>query len=57
MHGVSGVTGAGPLWNRIMLHLHERDEPRAVRTAARVRAHADLRDDRARADARLSDQS
>lgn len=27
MHGVSGVTGAGPLWNRVMLHLHERDEP------------------------------
>ncbi|MBV8116488.1 MAG: penicillin-binding protein 1C, partial [Candidatus Eremiobacteraeota bacterium] len=29
MRGVSGVTGAGPLWNRIMLHLHERDEPSA----------------------------
>jgi penicillin-binding protein 1C len=29
MHRVSGVTGAGPLWNRIMLHLHERDEPAA----------------------------
>jgi penicillin-binding protein 1C len=27
MHGVSGVTGAGPLWNRIMLHLHERADP------------------------------
>ena len=27
MRGVSGVTGAGPLWNRIMLHLHERDDP------------------------------
>jgi penicillin-binding protein 1C len=27
MRGVSGVTGAGPLWNRIMLHLHERAEP------------------------------
>lgn len=27
MQGVSGVTGAGPLWNRIMLHLHERREP------------------------------
>jgi penicillin-binding protein 1C len=25
MHGVSGVTGAGPLWNRIMLHLYERN--------------------------------
>ena len=29
MHGVTGVTGAGPLWNRIMLHLHERREPGA----------------------------
>jgi len=27
MRGVSGVTGAGPLWNRIMLHLHERTDP------------------------------
>ncbi|MGB8518536.1 MAG: penicillin-binding protein 1C [Candidatus Tumulicola sp.] len=27
MRGVSGVTGAGPLWNRIMLHLHERYDP------------------------------
>jgi penicillin-binding protein 1C len=27
MLGVSGVTGAGPLWSRIMLHLHERDDP------------------------------
>ncbi len=27
MHGVSGVSGAGPLWNRLMTHLHERDEP------------------------------
>lgn len=27
MRGVSGVTGAGPLWNRIMLHLHERRPP------------------------------
>ncbi len=27
MRGVSGVTGAGPLWNRIMLHLHERNDP------------------------------
>jgi penicillin-binding protein 1C len=23
MRGISGVTGAGPLWNRIMLHLYE----------------------------------
>jgi penicillin-binding protein 1C len=27
MRHVSGVTGAAPLWNRIMLHLHERREP------------------------------
>ncbi len=27
MHGISGVSGAGPLWNRMMLHLHEREEP------------------------------
>jgi penicillin-binding protein 1C len=27
MRGVSGVTGAGPLWNRIMLHLHEGRQP------------------------------
>ncbi len=27
MRGVSGVTGAAPIWSRIMLHLHERAEP------------------------------
>jgi penicillin-binding protein 1C len=27
MRDVSGVTGAGPLWNRIMLHLHENADP------------------------------
>lgn len=27
MRDVSGVTGAGPLWNRIMLHLHENRDP------------------------------
>jgi penicillin-binding protein 1C len=27
MQHVSGITGAGPLWNRIMLHLHEREDP------------------------------
>lgn len=27
MSRVAGVSGAGPLWNRIMLHLHERREP------------------------------
>jgi penicillin-binding protein 1C len=27
MKQVSGVTGAAPLWNRIMLHLHENREP------------------------------
>jgi penicillin-binding protein 1C len=34
MRGVSGVTGAGPLWNRIMLHLHEAREPRAFSAPA-----------------------
>jgi penicillin-binding protein 1C len=30
MRGISGVTGAGPLWSRIMLHLYERNvEPPA----------------------------
>jgi penicillin-binding protein 1C len=29
MRDISGVTGAGPLWSRIMLHLHEAKEPRA----------------------------
>ena len=27
MRQISGVTGAAPLWNRIMLHLHEDQEP------------------------------
>ncbi|MBE9146160.1 penicillin-binding protein 1C [Planktothrix mougeotii] len=27
MQNVSGVTGAAPLWNRIILHLHETKEP------------------------------
>jgi penicillin-binding protein 1C len=29
MQNVSGVTGAAPLWNRIVLHLHEHREPKA----------------------------
>ncbi|MEP1058541.1 MULTISPECIES: penicillin-binding protein 1C [Cyanophyceae] len=29
MRQVSGITGAAPLWNRIMLHLHEQREPSA----------------------------
>jgi len=29
MQRVSGVTGAAPLWQRIMLHLHEQQEPAA----------------------------
>ncbi|MGA7932941.1 MAG: penicillin-binding protein 1C [Kovacikia sp.] len=29
MQQVSGVMGAAPLWNRIMLHLHEQKEPQA----------------------------
>ncbi|MGZ3506055.1 MAG: penicillin-binding protein 1C [Vulcanimicrobiaceae bacterium] len=27
MRAIAGVSGAGPLWNRIMLHLYERREP------------------------------
>lgn len=27
MRGIAGVSGAGPLWNRIMLHLYEHREP------------------------------
>ncbi|WP_427162985.1 penicillin-binding protein 1C [Aliinostoc sp. HNIBRCY26] len=34
MRQVSGVTGAAPLWNRIMLHLHERQEPDAFPSPA-----------------------
>ena len=30
MHDVTGVTGAAPLWNRIMLHLHEHRDCRAI---------------------------
>ena len=38
MRDISGVTGAGPLWSRIMLHLHEAHEPRAfVRPRGYVR--------------------
>ena len=52
MQGVSGVTGAGPLWSRIMLHLHERDDPAPfARAAGYVRTqicattgHAPMRD-------------
>ncbi|PZV10088.1 MAG: penicillin-binding protein 1C [Leptolyngbya sp.] len=29
MQKVSGVMGAAPLWNRIMLHLHEQQEPKS----------------------------
>ena len=35
MRGVSGVTGAGPLWNRIMLHLYDR---KTIRRRSRRRA-------------------
>jgi penicillin-binding protein 1C len=40
MRGVSGVTGAGPLWNRIMLRLYERNRqaPRFPLPAGYVRA-------------------
>ena len=29
MRSISGVTGAAPLWNRIMLHLHEERDPQS----------------------------
>jgi penicillin-binding protein 1C len=34
MQKVSGVMGAAPLWNRIMLHLHEHQEPAAFEPPA-----------------------
>ena len=34
MRQVSGVMGAAPLWNRIMLHLHEHHEPGAFESPA-----------------------
>ncbi len=34
MRKVSGVTGAAPLWNRIMLHLHENRDPEAFTAPA-----------------------
>jgi penicillin-binding protein 1C len=55
MRGVSGVTGAGPLWNRIMLHLYERRDdpppfppPQGYRRAAicATTGHAPGHDDR-----------
>ncbi len=36
MRQVSGVTGAAPLWNRIMLHLHEHQEPASFLPPARM---------------------
>lgn len=41
MQHVAGVSGAGPLWNRIMLHLYEhRDPPPFTRPAQVLLAHA-----------------
>ncbi len=41
MQRVSGVSGAGPLWNRIMLHLYERrDPPNFVPPPSSWTAHA-----------------
>lgn len=34
MRQVSGVTGAAPLWHRIMVHLHEQQEPAALASPA-----------------------
>jgi penicillin-binding protein 1C len=36
MQQVTGVTGAAPLWNRIMLHLHENREPEAFPVPERL---------------------
>ena len=36
MQEVSGVTGAAPLWRRIMLHLHETSEPPAFPSPERL---------------------
>ena len=38
MRRLSGVAGAAPLWNRIMLHLHERADPPAFPTPASMQA-------------------
>jgi penicillin-binding protein 1C len=41
MQRVAGVSGAGPLWNRIMLHLYDRrDPPRFARPPQRLLAAA-----------------
>jgi len=37
MQHVSGVTGAAPLWNRILLHLHEQRDPEAFAPPAGLR--------------------
>lgn len=37
---VSGVTGAAPLWNRIMLHLHEKQEPAAFSPPVGMEKHS-----------------
>ena len=34
MRGISGVTGAGPIWNRIMLQLYAHGDPRALASPA-----------------------
>jgi len=36
MRQVSGVTGSAPLWNRIMIHLHEGEEPSAFSLPAEL---------------------
>jgi penicillin-binding protein 1C len=41
MQRIAGVSGAGPLWNRVMLHLYEgRDPPRFARPPASLLAEA-----------------
>ncbi len=49
MEGISGVTGAGPVWHEVMLAAHRGLPPAALRAARRDRRAADLRRGRAAA--------
>lgn len=51
MRGITGVTGAAPLWNRIMLHLAERREPAPFEPPRGYRKTAICADTGARASA------
>ena len=52
MRGISGVSGAGPLWSRIMLHLYARDEPPPFAAPAGFVRRAMCAETGARVDAR-----